>query len=426
MRSHRQNGAIFATAALIGFTLLGARASAVPESVVAAVNANNVTVLEALSKSAPTAQQTSLAAGALLALHHEDAEAVAMLIPVTHSTASRVLRATAYLALSDVYSRDQRYRACYSAIRAASQLSPNSINLGYRQSMAFAQALAGVKPMQMVRETPGSLPITEEKAGVIRVRIEIDGHRRGALVDTGASFSTISASIAKRSGIETLSHAASVGSSTEQAVAVRLGIARQLEIGTALLKNVVFIVVPDSAWGIPRRFRISAIIGMPVLMALGRLEFVNSGAPTFSYGALRGKPATQAGFHSNMLLSALSPLVLVRVPGTATPLRMELDTGANRSHFTRNAIADAPAPFFAHAERYVWHVAGMGGVVTERQALRLPEVTLTIGGRPITLGNVVVSSRTSATSDGVIGEDILRQGARWTMDFKTMRLEAAN
>lgn len=278
MRLHHQNGAILASA-FLGLALFSARASAVPESVVAAVNANNVTALEVLSKSAPTAQQRTLAVGALLALRHEDAEAIATLTPLTRSTASRAVRATAYLALSDVYSRDQRYRACYSAIRAASQLSPQSVNLGYRQAMAFAQALAEVKPMQLVRERSGSLPITEEKVGMIRVPVEIDGHRRGALVDTGANFSTISASAAKRSGIEVLSRPASVGSSTEQAVAVQLGIAKRLQIGNAMLKNVVFIVVPDAGWGIPRKFGISAIVGVPVLMALGRLEFVNSDPP---------------------------------------------------------------------------------------------------------------------------------------------------
>lgn len=421
MRLHHRNGTILASAALLGLTLFGARASAVPQSVVAAVNANDVTALEALSKSAPTAEQRALAAGALLALHHEDADAIATLIPLTGATTSSIVRATAYLALSDVYCRNQHYRSCYSAIRAAVQLSPRSVNSGYRQAMGFAQALVDVKPMQLVREASGSLPITEEKAGMIRVTIDIDGHPGGALVDTGASFSTISASVARRTGIHMLSQAASVGSSTERAVAVRLGLARQLQIGNAVLKNVLFIVVPDSGWGIPRRFRISAIIGMPVLMALGPLELVNSGAPTLRYDARRGKRASPAGAHSNLLLSSLEPLVLVRVPGAAVPLRMKLDTGSNITTFTQNARAHAPT-LFAHAERYTWHVAGMGGVVTEHRALRLPEVPLTIGGQTIIMKNVVVSSRAGATSDGVIGEDIFRQGRRWTADFKAMTL----
>lgn len=407
---------------LVGLTLLGVRANAAPESVVAAVNANNVTVLEALSKSAPTARQRALAAGAVLALHHEDAEAIAMLASVTRSAAPHVVRATAYRVLSGVYLRDQRYRECNSALLAAAKLSGQSAQGGDRQSIA--QAYAGVKPMRVVRERPGAVPITEEQEGIIRVPIEINGRRLGVMVDTGASFSTISASVAERAGITMLNLAANVGSATERAVAVRVGIAKRLQIGHAMLENVLFIVVPDSDWGIPSRFQISALIGLPVLMALGRLELVNSGTPTLLYDVPRGKPASQDGVHSNMLLSGLEPLVLVRVPGEDAPLVMKLDTGSSTTTLTQKALADAPV-LRAHAEGYVDHFAGIGGAVTDRRALRLPEVMLTIAGQPITLKNVVVSSRADSTSDGVIGEDIFRQGARWTMDFGTMTLAVA-
>lgn len=421
MRLPRSNAVILATAALLGLTPIGARVSAAPESVVAAFNANNITALETLSKSAPTVQQRTLATGALLALHHQDAEAIAILISVTRSTASPVVRATAYLTLSDVYIRDQRYRDRYSAIRAASQLSPKSVDLGYQQSMAFAHALAGVKPMRLVRETPGSLPITDEKAGMIRVPVRLNGHRLGAMVDTGANMSAISASVAERVGILMLGQSASIGSATERTVATRLGIAKRLQIGNATLENVVFIVLPDSKLSLPPSYRISAIIGLPVLMALGRLEIVNSDTPRLLYDISRGKTANETEVHSNMLLSGLEPMVLVRVPGAVNPLRMTLDTGSDRTYFTRNATRDSPA-LFAHAEHYVWHVGSAGGAVTERRDIRLPETPFTIGGRRIILKNVIVSSHESSTSDGVIGEDMLRQGAGWTIDFKAMTL----
>ena len=82
--------------------------------------------------------------------------------------------------------------------------------------------------------------------------------------------------------------------------------------------------------------------------------------------------------------------------------------------------------FFAGAKPYVWHVGGVGGVVREHRALRLPEATLMIGRHHIVLKNVIVSSRSSATKDGVIGANIFREGKRWTMDFKTMRLSVSN
>lgn len=121
----------------------------------------------------------------------------------------------------------------------------------------------GVKPMQVVRETPGSLSITDEKAGLMRASIKIDGHQSGTMLDTGASFSTISASVATRFGIEMFGHRVTVCSSTRRSVAVRLDIAKLLKIGNATIKNVVFIVMPDSELSIPCRLRIGVIIGLP-------------------------------------------------------------------------------------------------------------------------------------------------------------------
>ena len=425
MPPHRWNYLIFTGVALVGLTLICARSSVASESVVSAVNAINVAALESLSTSAPTAPQKMLAAGALLALRHEDAKAIAMLMPITRSPGARNVRASAYLVLSDVYCRNQRYLACYSAIHVAQEVSPESVNMAYRQAMAFAHAISGVKPMQLVHVTPGSLPITDAKANVIRVPVKIDGHRSGAMLDTGASFSTISASLATRFGIRMLRHGAAAGSSTRRSVGIRLGMAKQLQIGNATLKNVVFIVVPDSDLPIPRRLRVGAIIGLPVIMTLGRLEFLDSATPTLLYDVQRNQTIVHRDTHSNMLLSSLTPYVLVHVAGSRAMLRMELDTGSNSTIFTKNAMAVAPN-FFARAQHYVWHVGGVGGFVKERRALRLPEATLIIGERRVVLKNVIASSRDSATNDGVIGANILRGNTRWIMDFKTMTFSVAN
>ena len=425
MTLQRRNHAISSSIALVGLALVVAHTSFASQSAVSAVNAINVTALESLSTSAPTASQRALAVGALLALRHEDSKAIAKLMPLARSAAERAVRATAYLVLSDVYCRDQRYFACYSAIHIALGLSPASVDGTYRQAMEFARAISGVRPMQLVREAPGSLTITDEKAGVVRVPIKIDGYQGGAMLDTGASFSTISASVATHFGIKLLSHQAKVGSSTRQAVGVQLGIAKRLQIGNAMFKNAVFIVVPDSALPLPPRLKISAVIGLPVLMTLGRIEFLDSGTPTLRYDLPHSKPAGHYDSHSNLMLSALTPLVLVHVPGSGALLRMELDTGSNMTTFAKSAMTIAPT-FFAGANPYVLHFGGVGGSVREHRALRLPEATLMIGRHHIVLKNVIVSPRSSATKDGVIGANILRAGRRLTIDFKAMRVSVSN
>ena len=407
--------------ALWALNLSGAHAHAAPDALAAAIGANDVTVLTTLAASAPTASQRSLAEGALLALRHRDIRAIAELMPVTRSRATRTVRAQAYLVLANVYLRQQRYRDCYAAIHSALELSPHSVHSGDRQTMAFTRALRLVPPMRIVHVASGSLPFRRDRAGMIRVHLKIGAHAQEAVLDTGANFSTISVSAAKRTGVRMLPRAVTVGSSTEQSVPTQLGIARRVQIGAAVLSNVVFIVLPDSALSFPHGYRIDAIIGLPVLMELGRLAFSNSGAPTFTYGVHRDVLPEQGDVHSNLLLSGLEPLVLVHVPGAPGLLRMALDSGANATGFTHNAVADAPV-LLQHAAQHALHLGGAGGVVTERKALRLPHVALVIGGRLFKLTDVAVSSRSSAGSDGTIGQDILRQGSRWTLNFKSMTL----
>jgi predicted aspartyl protease len=409
---------MLASSALV-LTLISGPARAAPSPVTIAFTANDIAALEALSDSATTAQQRMLAAGAALALRRKDDAAIRMLTSVTGSTASREVRATALLALAGVYLRDGKYGACYSALRSASELSPQQVTAADRQTMEFAHALAGIEPMRLAHAASGSLEITPDKAGLNQVPVQIDGHRLEAIIDTGAAFSTISASTAERLGIQMLSQGVSVGSSTEKAVGTRLGIARQLRIGNALLTKVVFIVLPDAALTFANgAYKINAIIGLPVFIALGRIEVAK---PDFVYGTAREVSAGHAPQATpDMVLSGLEPLILVRLAGTSEPLRMVLDTGSNVTVFNHNLAVDAPA-LVAGLEQHAFRLGGAGGVGIDRKALRLPATTLMIGGRSFELKDVSVTSDGQSGSDGSIGQDVVGQGSRMTLDFRTMR-----
>lgn len=420
---HGPSGANLASAVLVGVTLFAAGACAAPAPVLSAVNSDDITALEALARSARTMPQRNLAEGALLALRHRDHRALVTLIRVARSRASRTVRATADVTLAGVYLRDQRYAACYRAVRTAARLSAASVDLGTRQNMAICHVLAAVKPMRLVRETPGRLPVTRDRAGLMRVPVTIDGRRYDGVVDTGANMSTVSASTAQRAGIRVLGKKLSVHSPSEASIAMRLGIARRLKIGNVTLADVVFIVLPDAALNLGDGYRISAIIGLPVWMALGRrLELVNSATPVLRYDVQRIPATSLAAARSPMLLSVLKLMVLVHVPQAHKSLPMILDSGAGDSSLSRAAIANAPL-LLARARRQVLHYRAAGGGVTE-PVLRVPELQLGIGGRRFELKNVPLTPDRGAGSKGRIGQDILRQGSGWIMNFKAMTLAA--
>jgi predicted aspartyl protease len=62
--------------------------------------------------------------------------------------------------------------------------------------------------MQVVRERPGPLSVTDETAGLMRVPINVNGHHSGAMLDVYASFSAMSNSVAAHLGIDAFWHRA--------------------------------------------------------------------------------------------------------------------------------------------------------------------------------------------------------------------------
>jgi hypothetical protein len=183
-------------------------------------------------------------------------------------------------------------------------------------------------------------------------------------------------------------------------------------------------VLPDSALTFANgAYRIDAIVGLPVFIALGRIEVGNTG---FVYGTAPDWAAGRASQRDpDMLLSGLQPLILTRVPGTSDPLRMILDTGSNVTLFNHNLAVDAPA-LLAGLEQHALRLGGAGGAQIDRKALKLPATTLIIGGRHFALEDISVTSSGKPGSDGVIGQDVLGQGTRMTLDFATMRFAIEN
>lgn len=403
-----------------------AQAAAPPgiAALVGAIRANDVTTLEAIARGTAPPAQRALAHGTVLALRRQDAQAIAALQPVSRAPTDPTVRANALIELASVFMRDGRYRDCYDAFRAAARLSPRSMHHGDDQSMAFAHALIGVKPMRVVRAVSGSLPITRDKAGLMRVRVTLDAHPEDAVIDTGAGFSTISATTAQRLGLRMLDQNASVSSSTKRTVPTQLGIARRLQLGQTVLSNVVFIVLPDSALSFAHgAYTINTIVGLPVLLALRRIEFVDpAGTPRLKFGAGPRIERRNSEAHApNVLLSALTPLVLVNVPGASAPLRLQLDTGANATLFAQNAVQTDPQ-LLRHATTHRLRLGGAGGETNDPHALSLPAVTLDIGTERFFLKHVAVQPGGHKSSEGTLGLDVLRQGARVILDFRTMQL----
>lgn len=379
--------------------------------VLAPIERNDVLTLERLSHDAATPGERYLAQGVAFSLRHRDADALAALLPLTQAADDQDIRAAANLASASVYLRQGRFKEVYSAMRSAQSLRVAPLSSDDLQTMDFALSALDALPMVVTHPATGRLAVTRDMAGLARVGITINGKAIDAVIDSGAGFSTVSESAAKTLGIRILSRGTAVASASKEAVASRLGVADRLHFGDVVLENVIFVVLPDAALSFGP-YKIDAIMGLPVFVALQRIELAKEdGKESLYYGA---KPGMAGG---NLLLAGVEPIVLAGA-GEAR-LRLFIDTGATHTTLNASLARDYPV-LTADAKANAATLRGAGGSSEDAKAMTLPALTLTIAGRPFSLSGVSIHSKIEPGQHGAIGQDILKQGARWVLDFEAM------
>ncbi|MFT3996483.1 MAG: retropepsin-like aspartic protease [Asticcacaulis sp.] len=389
--------------------------AATPQTLAQAAETRDIAALETWTPAAGK----PLAHGVALALRHRDAEAETALIAVTRSKSTDEDKALAWSELAALYLRQGRFRDAQNAITSSIGLTKTPPTAATQQTLGFVTALAALPPMHLTKTASGRLPVKRDMAGLARVDIQTGDKTQSAVVDTGAAFSTITETTAKKLGLIFLDTTATVGSVTRDAVATRFAYAPRLRFGDAELSHVVFIVLPDSALSFANGvYTIEAIIGLPVFLKLGRLEFHRDAAAdeSLSYGPVDTSPPTD---HSDLLLSGVEPLVLAQAGETSTPLRLFIDTGARDTVLYRNLTTDYPA-LTSKAVKKTTSLGGAGGTKTDEEALNLPQLVLHVGGRSVSLSDLRILSKTRPDRHGAIGQDVLKQGRGYVLDFDHM------
>jgi predicted aspartyl protease len=288
----------------------------------------------------------------------------------------------------------------------------------------IADMLAG-EPRQRLEGglAAGRSGARRDVAGLMRVDVRVNSQDVDAVFDTGANLSVLSASTAQRLGARLLEGKASVGNSVRGTVPVQLAIADRFEIGGNVLRDVVFLVIDDAAlsFGPGGAYKIPAIIGYPVMQALGRFRMDEEAFHVEPAGAESPAPAPAPA--PNLYVSAGEMFVDAKVGGIAVPLY--LDSGANPSHLNPPFAVAYPAPLAGLVAEQRQR-AGAGGRATD-QAVRWRDVAVELAGRRVQLPSLIVGvpggDVKPSSYYGVIGADLLGRFTSYTIDLRRMRLE---
>lgn len=282
---------------------------------------------------------------------------------------------------------------------------------------ALARILSGTSPQTISWHGPTRLKTSSNPIGSRVAELVVNGVRAPWLLDTGANQSVVTRTFAERLGVMPLEGVASVGSGvTGRQSSIRVAVLPTMQVGGAVLTNVVLLVIDDENLRIsigPDAYQIDAILGYPVLKALGVVTFTRD-------EFLAGEAAEANTQGVQMYMRGLTPTLECEVEGQ--PLLFTFDTGA--------ASTDLSVRYYElfRAQAGSWKMqtfesAGAGGSIQQPQYIQ-PRVAIKVGASTVTLNDVAIHPvRTNAAIDilfGNLGLDFVDGFESFSLNFSTM------
>lgn len=313
---------------------------------------------------------------------------------------------------------DRRAQFQYAAaLRAISPLLGGNSTAATRLSelrnrARLLEVIADVPP-QTVRRGAGAA-VAMDAGG--RVRILLGRGAADMAIDTGANLSVISHSAAVGLGFKIRPAGYAIGSSMGGAAKADIAVIDFAFADGTHVANAVFLVLPDRALTMANGQTADGLIGLPVIAALGAIEY-RGGRVAFNATTMRG------GASAELALAGSDPLLRVSYRGRDMLCR--LDTGAERSIFYEpfyREFRDTIAPARNRSVR-------IGGATGTRSfdTRDAGPLDIAIAGRAIRLGRATILTvplrgTTNAALACQIGRDALTRLPYYTIDLTQMRL----
>ena len=327
----------------------------------------------------------------------------------------------AYEILADDYVKTYRYAQAAEMYKTKLTVCKDRLSEERRadlnNSYGLWKALEKVPVQTLSVNGQTRLQGTRDKAKLLNLPVEVGGTKMDFVFDTGANLSTITASTASRLGLNIIEADVSVGSSSDIKVNSKLGVAPELKLGNITLRNVVFLVLDDKSLFFPQaNYQINGIIGFPIIEAIGSVTISRDDVLTTN----RVEGSTS---EPNMALEELKPLVQATIGGVK--MIFLLDSGAVSSTFYPAFFKAREKEIVKNATRRKIRLGGAGGS-KEVQAYFVKDLEMIIGGKTARLAKAEVI--TEAINDdsrefyGNLGQDIIKQFDKMTVDLKNMQL----
>ena len=275
-------------------------------------------------------------------------------------------------------------------------------------------ALNGVAPQQVARQGASHIIMAADGRGGYCIPVTVGTDDPCYTLDSGANYSILIRSEAERLHLDILPAGLEVGSSTDKKVTADVAVAPLLLLGNLRYQNVVFLVMPDAAFTF-KDFQIRGILGYQV--------FAGMGAVTSQQEHSIDVPAsTPSARVDNIALDGNDMLTQVSVGGHR--LLCRLDTGADHTVFYEPYYELYKSDVDKTGTAEVARTGGAGGIRTFKSYV-LPEVSITLAGKRISLSRVTVYTESVIPQDYLmcnLGQDALKSFKSYTINLQSMSL----
>lgn len=325
-----------------------------------------------------------------------------------------------YEELADSYTKIHKYRNAAETYQILLERFNDKVSeeklADYKNSFGLWNSLKDALPQKAIIKQDLQLQGTRDKADLLNLGVKINGQAMDFVFDTGANLSVITASTAKKLGLKTIESSVSVGSSTDAKVNSKLAVA-DIKIGDAIIQNVVFLVFEDKAIYFPEiNYQINGIIGFPIIASLGNFTITQKNEFSVSLKIVSSK------VEQNLCFDGLLPLVA----GFYGNRRMifSFDSGANSSMFYESFFKVDEQNIIKSAKPEKIKFGGSGG--SQEVSGYILDLQLNIADKNVRFDKAsIISEKLNDKSKylyGNLGQDLIRQFAKMTMDFKSMRI----
>jgi predicted aspartyl protease len=325
--------------------------------------------------------------------------------------------AMALEAIATAYRADNQYGEAARAYAELSDRFADQLDRFPADDAALARILSGTPPQSISWNGPVKLKTSKNPIGSRVTELVVNGVRGLWLLDTGANQSVVSRTFAQRLGVTPLQGVASVGSGlTGRKSSLRAAVLPTMPVGGAALTNVVLLFLDDENLRIvsgPDAYQIDAVLGYPILKALGVVTFTRE-------EFLAGEAAEPGGRGVRMYMRGLTPAIECDVEGR--PLLFTLDTGASSTDLSVRYYE----LFRTQADSWKTQsveTAGGGGSSTHDVYIQ-PRLVMKSGTSTVTLNDVsILPVHMNAGIDvlfGNLGQDFVDGFETFSLNFSTM------